>query len=410
MQTKTLIISALRAIKHHKVRSLLTMLGIIIGISAIIATLAIGYGTQAKMRNQVAAVGNNYVELFTKGLMSTDGAVELNRYKPTKKLTTRDLKAIQEQCKHIRFASPLVYGHGVTKYNGSPIVSDIKGGNESLIPILNRSINRGQNFTHYHIHNNARVAVLGYQASKDLFKKQNPISKSVEIKGVQFTVIGVLKKIDNHLGSRDPNLDVFIPYTAAKRHIRRTMSININAIIMSAKSLNHIPSTVRQLYKIMRMRHSIEPGQRDDFGISDQASLFKAAEETSNTFNLFLLIVASISLLVGGIGVMNIMLVSVTERTTEIGIRMALGARTHTILKQFLIESIVLCFIGGLIGIGLGIIAPFAIQALLGIPALLHVKPIIISCVTIIFIGITFGFYPAFQASRLNPVEALTKQ
>ena len=410
MLTKILVISSLRAIAHHKIRSLLTMLGIIIGIGAIIATLAIGYGTQEKMRAQVAAVGSNYIELFTKGLMSTDGTVELTKFKPTRKLNLRDIRAINDQCKHVRSTSPVIYAHGITKHNGTPIISDIKGGNEKLLSIMNRTIATGQNFTHYHVHNNSRVTVLGYQAAQDLFKRESPINKSIQIKGVQFTVIGVLKKIDNHLGIRDPNLDIYVPYTAAKYHIRRTTSINVNAIIMSAHSREEIPAAVRQIEKIMRMRHSIEPGQRDDFGISDQASLFKAAEQTSDTFNLFLLIIASISLLVGGIGVMNIMLVSVTERTTEIGIRMALGAPTRTILKQFLIEAVVLCFIGGLIGILFGAMIPFFVKAFFGIPALLRIQPIAISCITILIIGITFGFYPALQASRLNPVEALTKQ
>jgi len=264
-------------------------------------------------------------------------------------------------------------------------------------------------FTQHHVQKNARVVVLGPRAAQELFRSLNPIGEIVKIKGTPFMVIGIVRKVENYFGMRDPNLDVFIPHTTFRKYVHPTQSRYVHGITLSATSRENMPKLVKDLRRNMRAHHNLEPKDPDDFTIIDQQSMFKAAKESSNIFNLFLLIIASISLIVGGIGVMNIMLVSVTERTQEIGIRMALGAQQYTILQQFLIESLALCFFGGIIGIGLGTIAPFIAQHFAGFPVVIKIQSILVAFVTIFLVGLVFGFYPAYKASKLNPVEALTQ-
>ncbi|QQR49342.1 ABC transporter permease [bacterium] len=409
MNSRILIKSSLRALNHHKGRSFLTILGIIVGIASIIATLAIGYGAEEKMRKSILAIGNNYIELW-RGNFTLEGATKSIKQKETKKLTTADVTSLNNQCPGIKKISPVIFDRGIIEYHGSAVMCDIKGGNDELLSVMGRSLSKGANMTQHHIQKGTRVALLGDQTAKDLFKTVDPIGRTIKVKNILFTVIGVIKKIDNAPGHRDPNLDVIIPFTSAKKYLKNHNSSTIHGIVIAGKSLDKMPTIVRQIKKIMRARHNLGIDEPNDFSIIDQASMLKAAKASSTIFNIFLLIVASISLLVGGIGVMNIMLVSVTERTQEIGIRMALGASHALILQQFLIESVVLCFIGGIIGIVLGLVTPFIAQYTFQLPAVIRIEPIIVAFCTIFLIGLIFGFYPAQKAARLNPVEALLKQ
>lgn len=408
MNTKILLCSSLRSLSHHKIRSFLTILGIIVGISAIIATLAIGYGVEKKLREKILALGDNYIDLWA-GTSFLEGAEAAAKTKKTKRLTLDDVELLKKICPDIKKISPFFHGKGTIEYQTSSIKSRVKGCNQDGLAIIGRKIKKGIFLSTYHLQKNARVVVLGHRAARELFRSLNPVGEIVKIRNIPFTVIGVVKKMENYFGMRDPNLDVFVPYTTFRRYIYPDYSRFVHGITMSSKSRQAMPRLVKQIRRHMRAHHNLEPEDPDDFTIIDQQSMFKAAKESSTIFNLFLLIIASISLIVGGIGVMNIMLVSVTERTQEIGIRMAMGAQQRTILQQFLIESVALCFFGGIIGIGLGIIAPFIAHYFAGFPVVVKIHSIIIAFITIFLVGIIFGFYPAYKASKLNPVEALAQ-
>ncbi len=408
MDTKILLRSSLRSLNHHKIRSFLTILGIIVGIASIIATLAIGYGVEKKLRERIMALGNNYINMWS-GQSFSEGAEAAAKRKKTKRLTLDDIDLLKRLCPDIKKISPFFHGRGKIKFQDNLIKSQIKSGNQHFLSILGRKIKKGMFFTSHHIKKNARVTILGHRAARELFRSLDPIGKIVTIKNVPFTVIGIVAKIETYFGMRDPNLNIFVPYTTFKKYVYPNPSRFVHGVTISAKSREAMPKLVRHIRRNMRANHNLEPADPDDFTIIDQQSMFKHAKASSGIFNLFLLIIASISLIVGGIGVMNIMLVSVTERTQEIGIRMALGAQQRTILQQFLIESVALCFLGGLIGIGLGIIVPFIAHYFTGFPVVIKIQAILVAFITIFLVGLVFGFYPAYKASKLNPVEALTQ-
>ncbi|MBX9831345.1 ABC transporter permease, partial [Candidatus Babeliales bacterium] len=308
MNSRILIKSSLRALNHHKGRSFLTILGIIVGIAAIIATLAIGYGAEEKMRKSILAIGNNYIELW-RGNFALEGATKSTKQKEPKKLTLADVTSLHSQCPGIKKISPVIFDRGIIEYHGSAVMCDIKGGSDELLDVMGRSLVNGTPITQHHVQKGARVALVGDRTAKDLFKSLNPVGRTIKIKNILFTVIGVIKKIDNAPGHRDPNLDVIVPFTAAKKYLRNNNSSTIHGIVIAGKSLEEMPTIVRQIKKVMRARHNLEIDEPNDFSLIDQDSMLKAAKASSNIFNIFLLIVASISLLVGGIGVMNIMLV-----------------------------------------------------------------------------------------------------
>lgn len=396
---------ALRSLNHHKGRSMLTMLGVIVGIASIIGTLSIGYGAEEKIRNKILSIGNNSIEIWA-GRFFTEGAVGTKLAQP-KKLIIEDIAFLQRQCPEISFITPFIHAREQTSYLGKSIMTQLKGGNEDILKTLRRNIHFGITFTQTHIERSARTIVLGAKAAQELFKTNNPVGETVIIKKIHFKIIGVLKPIQHYFGSQDPNLDIFMPHTTLKNYIINLNSNQIHGIIASTNQPKEIPSLVQKMRKLLRSKHNLDIEEPDDFSMVDQLSMLNAAQDSSSILNLFLLIIASISLLVGGIGVMNIMLVSVTERTHEIGIRMAIGTPAHLIRKQFMIEAICLCAIGGIFGIILGILAPLITHFITGFPIVLKVQPIIISFIIIFLVGFIFGFYPAKKASKLNPIDAL---
>ncbi len=408
MNTVVLIKSSLHSLNHHKGRTLLTMLGIIIGIASIIGTLSIGYGAEEKIRAKILAMGNNNVEIWA-GRSLSEGAIGI-KYAPPKKLVIDDINFLCTQCPTIHYITPFLHGRECTSYQGKSIMTQLKGGNDQIFNALRRTIHTGKPFNREQVKRSSRIIILGSKAAQALFQSHNPLGKTVTIKRISFTVIGVLAPIQHYFGTQDPNLDIFMPYTTLKNYILNLKSNQIYGIIASTKLIDELPALVKRVRQLFRSKHNLDTTEPDDFSMTDQLSMLKAAKASSSVFNLFLFIIASISLLVGGIGVMNIMLVSVTERTKEIGIRMAIGASTSLIRKQFLIESICICTLGGIIGIILGVIAPFGAHYLAGFPIVLKLQPIVISFITIFFIGIFFGFYPAHKASRLNPIDALNEK
>lgn len=407
MNSALIFKTSLRALAHHKIRSILTMLGIIVGIAAMIATLAIGHGAQERINNELLSMGDNYIFIHAGNWME-ENKPKLSRLKHAHHLTMHDVEALEQQCAALKYISPNLFFDFPVSYQNNTIKTEVKAGNEQLLHVIGRKIKRGSSFTQHHLKKNARCAVLGAQATKILFKSLNPIGKTIQINGIHFTVIGVVEPIENFFGIKDPNLNIFIPIsTARKCFTKRYFSNRIAGISVSAQTREEIPHVVRQAQQILRARHNIAYNEPDDFMVYDQMSMMNAAKNSSSVLNLLLLIIASISLMVGGIGVMNIMLVCVQERTKEIGIRMALGASDRLIMQQFLYESIVLCLIGGIIGIAVGIIAPFGAQVVTGWAVVIKPSSILLACLTIIFVGIIFGYYPAHKASKLSPVLAL---
>ena len=409
MNTSLLISTSLKSLNHHKGRSLLTMLGIIIGIAAIIAILAIGNGAAEKARRQILAQGNNYMFLHTGNWLS-EGKVSSKQQKKIPAFTHNDLETLKNQIPTITKTSPFIQSQVRISYHGSTISCYAKGGNENIFTIIARKIKRGSFFNHYHFERASRVIVLGEKAAKELFKLADPIGKTVHIAKTSFTVVGVLQAIDSTTEFQDPNFDVFMPLSTFSKQISHTPTYEFSAMVISSQSMDAMPTSVRNVKRILRARHRLEVGEPDDFFIYDQGSMMKAAQAASGVLNLLLIIIAAISLLVGGIGVMNIMMVSVTERTKEIGIRMALGAPERLILRQFLIEALIICLIGGIIGVGFGIAVPHVARLFTGWEVIITLSSILIAFASIFVVGIVFGYYPARKASKLSPIEALLDQ
>jgi putative ABC transport system permease protein len=396
---------SIKSLKQHKGRSLLTMLGIIIGIASIIATMAIGKGAQQKLADKIMSMGNNYIYMQAGNWMDT-GQSSSKKRRATPHFRLKDVEALKHHCHEIKYISPMMAVKQAIRFEGNNVIVEVKCGNEDFLKILNRKVKEGSNFTNYQVEHKSRVILLGSKTAKSIFKTLSPIGKTVYIKKVPFTVIGIIDTMENFFGSRDPNYDSFIPITTAKRYLLSNNDL-IHGIAANTSNQKQIPALVNKIKKIFRYRRGVRPGEIDNFLIFDQSAMQKAAHSSSNILNLLLIIIASISLLVGGIGVMNIMLVSVTERTREIGIRMALGAQTKTILTQFVIESIMICFIGGIIGVIFGILIPQVASYFTGWRVIVTIPSILVSFLTTTGIGMFFGFYPAKKASQLKPVEAL---
>jgi putative ABC transport system permease protein len=284
----------------------------------------------------------------------------------------------------------------------------IVGCNEDHIKIADRTMMKGTFIQQYHVQNSAKVIVLGFAAAEQLFKNTNPLGQIVEVNKINFTVIGVLQKINDSGSHNDPNKDCYAPVSSVKKYLKQSFDGVLNGIFIASQNDKVIPETIRQITKIMRAQHKLDKDDPNDFAIYDQKGMLAAAQKSSDIFTLFLLIVAFIALLIGGIGVMNIMLVAVGERTQEIGIRKAVGATQSTILKQFILEALTLCIIGGIIGIILGIAVPLLVSKFTGLPVIFTTMSIIIVTITIIFVGLIFGYYPALKAANMNPINALS--
>ena len=406
MSLKFLIKISLASLRRHKGRSLLTMLGIIVGIAAIISTLAIGYGAEEKIKKEILASGDNYIFIHA-GNWTTEGKTTNKKKRKHKHLMFSDIRALKEQCHEIKEISPFLSSRQIANFEGNNIITEIKGANSSIFKISKRKIKYGSIFNNTQTKKGRKVAVLGAAASKELFGYKNPVGQITNIKNTPFRIIGVLENNENYSGMQNPNLNIFIPFSSMKKYIHYKRNQKVYGIVIAGKSSETMPLLVRKIKKILRFRRKIKSGEPSDFMIYDQKSMLQAAHASSSVLNLFLLIIALISLIVGGIGVMNIMLVSVSERTKEIGIRMALGAENSIILKQFILESIILCFSVGIIVIFIGIATPYIVSAFTNWPVVIKPFFILLSFFTTTLVGIIFGYYPARQAAKLNPVEAL---
>ena len=406
MKTEQLIKTAYQSLTNHAARSFLTMLGIIIGIASIIAILAIGKGAESQIQMQIAAMGDNFISI-TASTSANKTKLRMLQQKSRSKLKVTDAPLLKKHVPLIDAISPFMGEKGSTTYQTAAVEVIIKGGNESLLSILNRPVAAGFLLQKDHNIRHSRSIVLGHAAAHDLGCSVN---NYIKLNGIPFHVIGILKPINIYLGSEDPNYNVFIPLTTLKKYVLKQSGRGIYALVLHTNQSEKIPFIIERVTEILRLRHHLQPNEPDDFRITTQESIAKTAAQTSSTFNLFLFLIGLISLIVGGIGIMNIMLVSVSERQREIGIRLALGGTEQNIRQQFLIEAVLLCCIGGAIGILLGLLVALGTRALLGWPIAVTLSSILYSTSITLLIGIFFGFYPAYKASQLNPVDALCER
>ncbi len=401
--------TALRALRYHKIRTILTMLGIIIGIAALITTMAIGRGAQKKIEAEISAMGSNAIALWAGSPVKSKNASK--RTASIIGMKMQDMISLRKQVQQIKYITPMSdHRKQIVSNDSSTIEVHLKGVNETYLSIAARSLKAGRNFTPEDNTLGRRVALLGSEAAELLFKKRPAVGNYITLNARKYLVIGIIKKVEIHDPFATPNLDVFIPYTTCQRKIAKRPVDFPDYFFLSCVSADAVQTVVRQISNIMRIRHHLRPTDSDDFTVFDQQSYGKAKARSSDILSVLLLIIASISLLVGGIGVMNIMLVSVSERTREIGVRMALGATSTMILMQFIIESIVICGIGGFLGIITGVSLPLIIGAVAQWPISISPLSVITASMITMLVGIFFGIYPAHKASQLKPVTALQEQ
>jgi putative ABC transport system permease protein len=402
MRVSNLFRIAWRAILLNKTRSLLTMLGIIIGVGSVIAMLAIGEGSKASIRKEISAMGSNMLNIRPGS--GVRGGVRVGG-SSMQSLTLEDYEALQE-AEYLSAVSPQVNSSGQSIYGANNWPTSVYGVSPEYINIRNISVIEGSMFTQYHIDTYAKVLVLGQTVVENLFPDgEDPIGKTIRFGKTPFKVIGVLSEKGDSNSGQDQDDVMLSPYTTVMKRI--LAQDYIQSITASAVSEELAGEAVSEVQTILRDQHNISSGEDDDFNVFSMDELIDTFSSTSEMLTYLLVAIASISLLIGGIGIMNIMYVSVKERTREIGLRLAVGAKGAIILMQFLIESILLSFTGGIIGVGLGYAAAFGIETFLNWPTVITSSSIILSFAVCAFTGVFFGWYPARKASELDPLAAL---
>ncbi len=394
-----------RALRVNKMRSTLTMLGIIIGVGAVIAMLAVGAGASRRISGQIASMGSNLLLVLPGS--TTAGGLRLGAGTRAT-LTIVDAEAIVKECPAVTEVAPVLNGAAQVVYGDSNWATAIFGTMPEIMTIRDWSLASGRFFNDQDIRNATKVAVLGQTVVDSLFGNMDPVGSIIRIKKVPFTVSGVLDRKGQSAMGQDQDDIIYIPVsTAQKKIFGVTIPGMVRSILVKAGSSEDLTAAERQITELLRQRHRIGEHQENDFTVRNLTQIMQAAEESSRVMALLLGAVASVSLLVGGIGILNIMLVSVTERTREIGIRMAVGAKTWDIRFQFIIEALTLSLTGGILGILLGIAVSEALSALAQWPTIISSPSILLAFGFSGLVGIFFGFYPAYKASQLNPIEAL---
>ena len=385
----------------NKMRSILTMLGIIIGVAAVIALVSIGNGVKQDIQNSISSLGSNLLMVMpgaprTPGVRPSQGSM--------KSLKVSDYQAISK-LDGVKAASPYTANSYVTIYQSKNWTTTVSGVSSNFQDVNNWTMAEGRFISSKNVENRERVAVVGQTVVKNLFAGEDPVGKEIRVKNIPFRVIGVLNSKGNGTMGNDQDDVIFIPYTTAMERVEGVDYLRMVYVVASDD--NGIDRLQSDIENLLRVRHSIKDTNLDDFNIQNMKSIMETMEQTTVTLTLFLGAVAAISLVVGGIGIMNIMLVSVTERTREIGIRKALGATYFVIVTQFLIEAVVISLMGGLIGIALGIGASKLIGLASGMSTVISVPTIVLSFAFSMAIGLVFGIYPARKAAKLNPIDAL---
>jgi ABC-type antimicrobial peptide transport system permease subunit len=444
--------TAFHALRRNKMRSALTALGIIIGVAAVIAMMEIGNGSAKMIAKSIASMGADNLSV-NPGAAASGGVTFGGGSAMT--LTPEDGEAILRECPAVRAVAPQVHARAQVIYgNRNWVPLFIDGVTPSYLDVRSwTDLAEGEPFTDQHVRNASKVCLVGQTLVRELFQGVSPIGQEVRVKNVSFTVIGVLKAKGSNMMGMDQDDVLIAPWTTMKRRVSGSMLANVNQsaaaaqgsqintlsdlypgqsslypvpsavqvvdnplpvrfsnidhLMVAARSPQQVPAAIQQINQVLRERHRIRPGEPDDFNIRDMTEMTKAMASTTTVMTRLLLFVALISLVVGGVGIMNIMLVSVTERTREIGLRMAVGARARDILRQFLVEAVVLCMFGGTFGILIGRGSSVLVRILLRWPTDLSIGAILAAIIVSVSVGVVFGYYPAWRASRLDPIEAL---
>ena len=400
------VLTALRVLSRNRLRAGLTMLGIVIGVAAVIALVSIGQGARAAVRSQVASMGTNVIVVLPGA--TTVGGVRGGQGTAVT-LTVSDGVELKKRI-------PLLVDTGWARRDVMQIVNGnrnwngpVNGISPGYLMIRDWAYTSGGPFTQVDVDSAARVALIGQTTVENLFDAgEEPVGATIRIKNVPFRIVGVLTPKGQSAQGSDQDDVLFIPFTTAERKVFGSQFLGaVGALFASTERPEDLPESVDQIREVLRLRHRLQPEQPDDFTIRTQVDIGSVQEGTSHTLTVMLFAIASVSLLVGGIGIMNILLVSVTERTREIGIRMAVGAKRFHILMQFLIEAVTLSVTGGLIGIGMGIIGARLTTIVAGWPTIISADSILTAFIFSAGVGLFFGLYPANKAARLNPIEAL---
>jgi putative ABC transport system permease protein len=400
------VLTAFRILRRNRLRAGLTMLGIIIGVGAVIAMVSIGQGAKAAVQAQVASMGTNVIIILpgattVGGVRGGQGGAVTLTVADALELKKR-VPLLSETAWAKRDVMQIVYGN--RNWNGP-----VNGVSPGYLTIRDWNYTSGGAFTQVDLDTAARVALVGQTVVENLYDPgEEPVGSTIRLKNVPFRVIGVLAPKGQSAQGSDQDDIIFIPFTTAERKVLGTLFLgSVGALFASTDRLEDLPQAVEGIRETLRARHRLQPEQPDDFTIRTQVDIGSIQEGTSQTLTMMMFAIASISLLVGGIGIMNILLVSVTERTREIGVRMAVGAKRRHILAQFLIEAMTLSVIGGLLGIVLGILGARATTVVVGWPTIISAESVVVAFFFSLAVGLFFGLYPARKASRLNPIEAL---
>ena len=399
--------SALRALRLNVLRSVLTTLGIIIGVGAVIIMVSVGAGAEARVDNLISSLGSNLLMVLPGS--GTAGGVRLGAGSvPT--ITEDDAEAIQSEIPMVEASAPSVRGTAQVVFGNLNWSTLVYGVTPEYLKVREWEITTGRAFTDQEVKGAAKVALLGQTVVENLFPGGNPVGQVIRITRVPFEVVGLLKSKGQTLMGRDQDDAIFIPLSTAKKRVlggRYLGGKAVAVIFVKVREAGLVSEAERQVKQLLRQRHRLRPDQDDDFFIRNISEFLEARAQSSRAMALLLAAVASVSLIVGGIGIMNIMLVSVTERTREIGLRLAIGASSRNILTQFLIEAVVLSLIGGLIGIALGVGGSVAMSMFGEWPMILEINSVILAFAFAAGVGVFFGFYPARKAAHLDPIEAL---
>jgi putative ABC transport system permease protein len=398
-----LLLVAMRAIARNKLRSALTVLGIIIGVAAVIAMVAIGEGASSMVQDQVASLGDSVINIFPGSFTGPGG--HHGGAGSASSLTEDDAQAVATLVPSIKLASPIARSGGQIIYGNQNWATSIFGTGTQYLEIRRWGLKSGSYFSDSAVRASAKVCVLGQTVVDNLLGSENPIGATIRINKMPFTVIGVLEKKGQNTWGQDQDDIIMMPYTTTMKKLSGATKLSM--ILASANSMADIPQATAEITQLLRSRHRLPPTQEDDFTVRTQQDVSDIVGSTARVMRVLLAAIASVSLLVGGIGIMNIMLVSVTERTREIGIRMAVGAKGWHVLMQFLSEAVVLASIGGLLGIAVGFTAARLVAKFARWPILISPESVALAFLFAAAIGVFFGYWPARKASRLDPIEAL---
>jgi putative ABC transport system permease protein len=383
------------------------MLGVIIGVAAVIATVAVGSGATARIQQQIASLGSNLI-IIIPGSITTSGirlgsGIALS-------LTEDDARAIATQCPAVGIVAPVVRRGAQVIAGNYNWATSIQGVTPDYLTVRDLSVDRGTSFTSQDVDRATKVALLGKTVSENLFNGGDPVGQTIRIRNVPFTVLGVLSPKGQSPGGQDQDDVILIPLSTAKKKVlgvSQASSGSVGTIMVQAVDSGAINAAQDQMRALLRQRHHLQPSQDDDFTMRNLEEVFAAQETSARVMAVLLAVIASVSLVVGGIGIMNIMLVSVTERTREIGLRQAVGARTGDILLQFLVEAVAISLLGGVAGIGLGLVTSVIISHVAHWSTVLSPAAIVLAFAFSGLVGVFFGYYPARKAAFLDPIEAL---